>query len=58
MLGNLRGALVVCAEGLSFDPEDAELLFRMAMLHRAAGQPAEAEVCWRRILMLRRPDRV
>jgi hypothetical protein len=26
MLGDLPGALVVCAEGLSFDPNDAELL--------------------------------
>jgi hypothetical protein len=24
--------------------------------HRAAGQPADAETCWRRILTLRRPQ--
>jgi hypothetical protein len=41
---------------LSFDPADAELLFRKAVVHRTAGQPAEAEDCWRRILTLRRPD--
>jgi tetratricopeptide (TPR) repeat protein len=56
MLGNLPGALAVCAEGLSFDPDDAELLFRKAVLHRMAGQPADAESCWRRVLTLRRPD--
>src|SRR5438270_7314882 len=56
MLGNLPGALAVCAEGLSFDPDDAELLFRKAVAHRTAGHPAEAEGCWRRILTLRRPD--
>ena len=43
MLGDLEGAVAVCAEGLSFDPDDAELLFRKAVLHRKASQPAEAE---------------
>ena len=38
------------------DPDDAELHFRKAALHRKAGQPAEAEACWRRILTLKRPD--
>ena len=38
------------------DPDDAELHFRKAVLHRKAGQPAEAEACWRRILTLKRPD--
>jgi glycosyltransferase involved in cell wall biosynthesis len=56
MLGNLQAALAVCTEGLSFDPDDAELLFRKAVAHRAVGQPAEAEACWRRVLTLRRPD--
>ncbi len=46
----------MCAEGLSFHPDDAELLFRKAVVHRKAGQPAEAEACWRRILTLRRPE--
>ena len=56
MLGDLDGALAVCAEGLSFDPDDAELLFRKAVAHRQAGQPAEAETAWRRILTLQRPE--
>ncbi len=47
----------MCAEGLRLDPDDAEIHFRKAILHRKAGQPAEAEACWRRILTLRRPDR-
>ena len=56
MLGDLPGAVAVCAEGLSIDPDDAELLFRKAVLHRKAGQPAEAEATWRRILTLKRPE--
>jgi glycosyltransferase involved in cell wall biosynthesis len=56
MLGDLPGALAVCAEGLSFDSTDAELLFRKAILHRTAGQPAEAESCWRKILTIKRPE--
>jgi len=38
------------------DPDDAELHFRKAVLHRKAGQPAEAEACLPRILTLKRPD--
>ena len=57
MLGDLPAALAACAEGLGLDPDDAELHFRKAILHRKAGQPAEAEACWRRILTLKRPDR-
>ena len=57
MLGDLPAALGACAEGLRLDPDDAEIHFRKAILHRKAGQPAEAEACWRRILTLRRPDR-
>ena len=45
-----------CSKGLRLDPDDAELHFRKAVLHRKAGQPAEAEACWRRILTLNRPD--
>ena len=36
--------------------DDAELLFRKAVLHRRAAQPAEAESCWRRVLALKRPE--
>jgi glycosyltransferase involved in cell wall biosynthesis/tetratricopeptide (TPR) repeat protein len=56
VLGDLNGALAVCSEGLSLDPNDAELLFRKAVVHRSAGQPAEAESCWRKILTLKRPE--
>ncbi len=54
--GDLAGALAVCAEGLSFHPDDAELLFRKAVVHRKEGQPVEAEATFRRILTLRRPE--
>ncbi len=57
MLGDLPAALHSCAEGLRLDPDDAELHFRMAVLHRKTGHPAEAEACWRRILTLKRPHR-
>jgi tetratricopeptide (TPR) repeat protein len=50
MLGDLPVALNACSEGLRIDPDDAELHFRKPVLHRKAGQPAEAEACWRRIL--------
>jgi tetratricopeptide (TPR) repeat protein len=56
MLGDLAAALNACSEGLRIDPDDAELDFRKAVLHREADQPAEAEACWRRILTLKRPD--
>ncbi len=52
----LPAALGACSEGLRIDPDDAELHFRKAVLHRKAGQPAEAETCWRRILTLKRPE--
>ena len=54
--GDFPAALGACSEGLRIDPDDAELHFREAVLHRKAGQPAEAEACWRRILTLNRPD--
>ena len=56
MLGDSAAALRTCAEGLSLDPEDAELWFRQAVVHRHRGESARAEACWRRILTLRRPD--
>jgi len=56
MLGDLPAALSACSEGLRLDPDDAEIYFRKAVLHRKAGQPVEAEACWRRILTLKRPD--
>ena len=57
MLGDTAAALRTCAEGLSLEPEDAELLFRKAVVHRHRGESAEAEQSWRRILGLRRPER-
>ena len=50
-------ALAACAAGLAQDPEDAELLFREAVVRRQAGDAAGAESCWRRVLALRRPER-
>jgi tetratricopeptide (TPR) repeat protein len=56
MPGDSPAALRACEEGLSFHPEDAELWFRKAVLHRHRHEPGEAEACWRRILDLRRPE--
>jgi glycosyltransferase involved in cell wall biosynthesis len=56
MLGDTGAALRACAEGLSFHPEDAELLFRQAVVHRQRGESAQAEACWQRILTLHRPE--
>jgi glycosyltransferase involved in cell wall biosynthesis len=56
MLGEPEAALAACAAGLALDPEDAELLFREAVVRRHAGDAAGAERCWRRILTLRRPE--
>jgi len=41
---------------LKLDPEDAELWFRKAVVHRNRGESAQAEGCWRRILTLHRPE--
>ncbi len=56
MLGDTGAALRACAEGLSLHPEDAELWFRCAVVHRHRGESAQAEACWRRILSLHRPE--
>ncbi len=48
---------ITCVEGLSLDPEDVELWFREAVVHRFSGEPAEAEKCWRLILTLSRPEK-
>jgi len=57
MRGDAAAALRVCTEGLAIDPEDAELWFRKAVLHRRRSELAEAERCWRRILELNRPEK-
>src|SRR5262249_34129644 len=56
MLGDSGAALRVCADGWGLDPEDAELWFRKAVVHRQRGESAEAERCWRTILGLKRPE--
>jgi tetratricopeptide (TPR) repeat protein len=56
MMGDSRAALAACAKGLELDPDDAELWFRKAVVHRHRGESTEAEDCWRRILSLHRPD--
>ena len=56
MLASRDQALAACAAGLALDPDDAELLFREAVVRRHSGDSAGAERCWRRILTLRRPE--
>ena len=56
-LGDTEAALAACSAGLAQDPEDAELLFRRAVLHRRCGDPTQAEACWRRVLTLQRPEK-
>ncbi|MGO9921070.1 MAG: glycosyltransferase [Isosphaeraceae bacterium] len=55
MLGEARQAIAACAEGLAIDPDDAELMFREAVVRRHMGDRDGAERCWRRILTLKRP---
>ena len=43
-------------KGQRLDPEDAELWFRKAVVHRYRGESTEAEGCWRRILHFKRPN--
>jgi tetratricopeptide (TPR) repeat protein len=56
MMGETQEGLRACAEGLKLNPEDAELWFRKAVVHRYRGESAEAETSWRRIVGLKRPD--
>jgi glycosyltransferase involved in cell wall biosynthesis len=56
-LGDPEAALSACSAGLAADPDDAELLFRTAVLHRHGGDARRAEACWRKVLTLRRPER-
>jgi len=57
MLGDTHAALQTCGEGLSLDPDDAELWFRKGVAHRHRGECDEAETAWRRVLTLRRPEK-
>ena len=56
-MDDLEGALGACELGLAADPDDAELLFRKAVVHRHRGESGLAEACWRRVLGSRRPER-
>jgi hypothetical protein len=56
MLGETLEALRTCGEGLKLNPEDAELWFRKAVVHRYRGESSDADQSWRRILGLKRPD--
>ena len=56
-LGDTLAALAVCGQGLEVDPQDAELWFRKAFVHRQRGEHESAEACWTTILGLRRPTK-
>jgi len=56
MLGEPEQAIAACAAGLEFDPDDAELLFRQAIVRRQTGDSDRAENCWRRILSSNAPS--
>jgi tetratricopeptide (TPR) repeat protein len=56
-MGNTHEAIRTCTEGLTIDPEDAELWFRKGIVHRHQGEPSKAEACWQGILELRRPEK-
>ncbi len=56
MLAEPQEALAACAAGLAVDPDDAEPIFREAVVRRQTGDNDGAERCWRRILTLKRPE--
>jgi glycosyltransferase involved in cell wall biosynthesis/GT2 family glycosyltransferase len=56
MVGEPSQAIAACAQGLAIDPDDAELMFREAVVRRHTRDTEGAERCWRRILTLKRPD--
>ena len=56
-LGRPDEAIRACITGREAAPDDAELLFREAVVRRRSGDPLGAEACWRRILRIRRPER-
>jgi glycosyltransferase involved in cell wall biosynthesis len=57
MRGDSQAALGTCARGLELEPENAELWFRKAVVHRHRGESSAAESCWRRLLTLKRPNK-
>ena len=54
--GRFPGGTGGLCPGLELMPEDAELWFRKAIVHRHRGESSEAERCWRLIFTLARPD--
>jgi GT2 family glycosyltransferase len=56
-LGDPAAAIAACEAGRVAAPEDAELLFREAVVRRQAGDPAGADGLWRRVLATRPPER-
>jgi predicted TPR repeat methyltransferase len=55
--GDLAAALAAAERGLAVFADDAELLFRKAVVHRLRGEQAAAAACWRTVLTLRPPER-
>ena len=49
-------SLRVCNEGQIYFPKDGELWFRKAVALRYLHRSAEAEMCWKRVLELGRPQ--
>jgi GT2 family glycosyltransferase len=56
MLGEPNQAIAACRAGLEINPDDAELLFREAVVRRHCGDNEGAGRCWSRILTLKRPE--
>jgi glycosyltransferase involved in cell wall biosynthesis/tetratricopeptide (TPR) repeat protein len=56
MLGEPQQAIAACMAGQQIDPDDAELLFREAVVRRLCADRDGAQRCFRRILTLMRPD--
>ena len=54
-LSDLCSSVSICGSSLSA-PKAKVYNFRKAVVHRMAGQPAEAKGTWRRILTLKRPE--
>ncbi len=40
-------------KGLTFEPNDAELLFRKGVLHRLTGDDSTAQACWNKVVTLK-----
>jgi glycosyltransferase involved in cell wall biosynthesis len=51
MLGDADAALATCVAGHMVAPDDAGILFSMALLRQERGDLAGAEACWRKILV-------